>query len=205
MEGQTTRYRRAQPWTPTAADLQAVDGRYESTELGIGVRDRARRERPEMRFERAPDKSLELTPVERDTYMLRMMIVRFRRDASGKVTGFDYGNPVVRNIAFTRLGDRAVRCGGIGADSRGAGCSRRHRFRRRHARRAAARGSRGRVRARSRAHARDHARERPAARPAVGRREARADARLGHDVLRRRQRSSHSRSRSAPTDARRPR
>ena len=62
-----------------------------------------------MRFERAPDKSLELTPVERDTYMLRMMIVRFRRDASGKVVGFDYGNPVVRNIAFTRLGDRAVR------------------------------------------------------------------------------------------------
>jgi hypothetical protein len=36
------------------------------------------------------------------------MIVRFRRDASGKVTGFDYGNPVVRNISFTRLGDRAT-------------------------------------------------------------------------------------------------
>jgi hypothetical protein len=38
--------------------------------------------------------------------MLRMMFVRFRRDVSGKVTGFDYGNPVVRNISFTRLGDR---------------------------------------------------------------------------------------------------
>jgi hypothetical protein len=35
------------------------------------------------------------------------MIVRFRRDGSGKVVGFDYGNPVVRSIAFTRLGDRA--------------------------------------------------------------------------------------------------
>jgi len=61
-----------------------------------------------MRFEKAPDKSLELTPVERDAYMLRMMIVRFHRDASGKVTGFDYGNPVVKGIAFTRLGDRAA-------------------------------------------------------------------------------------------------
>jgi hypothetical protein len=39
---------------------------------------------------------LELTPVERDTYMLRMMIVRFRRDARGKVTGFEYSNPVVK-------------------------------------------------------------------------------------------------------------
>jgi hypothetical protein len=61
-----------------------------------------------MRFERAPDKALELAPVERDTYMRSMMIVRFRRDGSGKVVGFDYGNPVVRNIAFTRLGDRAA-------------------------------------------------------------------------------------------------
>ena len=51
---------------------------------------------------------MNLTPVERDTYMLRMMIVRFRRDASGKVTGFDYSNPVVRNISFTRLGDRTT-------------------------------------------------------------------------------------------------
>jgi hypothetical protein len=36
------------------------------------------------------------------------MIVRFQRDASGRVTGFDYGNPVVRHLAFTRLGDRAA-------------------------------------------------------------------------------------------------
>ena len=61
-----------------------------------------------MRFESAPDKSLELSPVERDVWMLRMMIVRFRRDANGKVVGFDYGNPVVRRIAFTRLGERTV-------------------------------------------------------------------------------------------------
>ena len=107
MEGQTTRYRRAQPWTPTAADLQAVDGRYESTELGSVFEIVPGTNGLVMRFERAPDKALELTPVERDTYMLRMMIVRFRRDASGKVVGFDYGNPVVRSIAFTRLGDRS--------------------------------------------------------------------------------------------------
>ena len=109
MEGQTTRYRRAQPFTPTAADLQSVEGRYESKELGTvfeilpGTNNGI-----VMRSESSPERALNLTPVERDTYMLSMMIVRFRRDASGKVTGFDYGNPVVRNISFTRLGDRTT-------------------------------------------------------------------------------------------------
>jgi hypothetical protein len=108
MEGEVSHYRRAQPWTPSAADLQSVDGRYESTELGSVFEIVPGTEKLTMRFESTPDRSLDLTPVERDTYMMRMMIVRFRRDASGKVTGFDYGNPVVRRIAFTRLGDRTT-------------------------------------------------------------------------------------------------
>ncbi len=106
MEGQVTRYRRAQSWTPTAADLQSVDGRYESKELGAVYEIIPGTSAITMRIEGASERSMELTPVERDTYMLRMMFVRFRRDVSGKVTGFDYGNPVVRNISFTRLGDR---------------------------------------------------------------------------------------------------
>ena len=106
MEGQATRYRRAQPWTPSAAELQSLDGRYESEELGSLFEIVPGANAIAMRFENAPDKSLELAPVAPDTYMLRMMIVRFRRDASGKVTGFEYGNPVVKGIRFTRLGDR---------------------------------------------------------------------------------------------------
>jgi hypothetical protein len=115
MEGQVTRYRRAQAWTPTAADLQAVDGRYESTELGSVFEVVPGTDKLVMRFESAPERSLELTPVERDTYMLRMMIVRFQRDASGKVTGFVYGNPVVSNLVFTRLGDRKAVASASGA------------------------------------------------------------------------------------------
>jgi CubicO group peptidase (beta-lactamase class C family) len=107
MDGPATRYRRARPWTPAAADLQAVDGRYESAELGTIFEIVPGTNGLAMRFERSPEKALELTPVERDTYMRSMMIVRFRRDASGTITGFDYGNPVVRNIRFTRLGDRS--------------------------------------------------------------------------------------------------
>ena len=108
MEGQVTRYRRAQPYTGTAADLQGVEGRYESVELGSRFEIVPGSTTIAMRFENAPEKSLELTPVARDTWMYRMMIVRFRRDAGGKIVGFDYGNPVVRSIRFTRVGDRAA-------------------------------------------------------------------------------------------------
>jgi CubicO group peptidase (beta-lactamase class C family) len=108
MEGQVTRYRRAQPWTPAAADVQAVDGRYESKELGAVFELVPGESALVMRFEKTPDKAVELMPVARDTWMRSLMIVRLRRDANGKVTGFDYGNPVVRRIAFTRLGDRTA-------------------------------------------------------------------------------------------------
>jgi CubicO group peptidase (beta-lactamase class C family) len=105
-EGEIIRYRRARTWAPSPEDLQAVDGRYESTELGSVFEILPGNGNLTMRFESAPEKSLELTPVERDTWMRSLMIVRFRRDASGRVVGFDYGNPVVRRISFTRLGDR---------------------------------------------------------------------------------------------------
>lgn len=108
MEGQTTRYRRAQPWTPAAADLQAVDGRYHNEELGTVFEILPGTNGLVWRFEGAPEKAIELEPVARDTYMRSMQIVRFRRDASGRVTGLDYTNPVLRNMALTRLGDRAA-------------------------------------------------------------------------------------------------
>lgn len=106
MEGQVTRYRRAQPYTVTPADMQGVEGRYQSAELGSVFEIIPGTNVVSMRFESAPDKSLELTPVARDTWMYRMMIVRFRRDAGGKVEGFVYGNPIVRGIRFARIGNR---------------------------------------------------------------------------------------------------
>lgn len=106
-EGRTERYRRAQPWTASAADLQGVDGRYLGEDVGQVFEILPGTNGLVLRFERSPEKAIELEPVARDTYMRSMMIVRFRRDAGGKVVGFDYANPVVRNLRFTRLGDRA--------------------------------------------------------------------------------------------------
>ena len=106
MEGETTRYRRAEPWTPSAVDLEAVDGRYENRDIGTAFEIVPGPNGVVLRFETAPEKAIELDPVARDTYMRSLMIVRFCRDTSGKVVGFDYGNPVVRSLRFTRIGDR---------------------------------------------------------------------------------------------------
>ncbi len=106
MEGQAVRYHRAQPWTPTPADLKAVDGRYTSVDLGTVFEILPGARGVVMRSESAPEKAVELEPVAPDTYMRNLMIVRFRRDTAGRVTGFEYGNPVVRRLGLTRLGER---------------------------------------------------------------------------------------------------
>jgi hypothetical protein len=107
MEGQVTRYRRPAPYAPTAADLQAFAGRYESEEIGSIFRIVPGKNNLVMRLEISPNIALELSPVERDAFQFGgRMTVRFHRDKSGKVVALDYSNPLARNIRFTRLGDR---------------------------------------------------------------------------------------------------
>jgi hypothetical protein len=51
---------------------------------------------------------IELDPVDPDTFQRgTQAVVRFRRDQAGQVVGFDFTNPALRNIRFTRLSDRA--------------------------------------------------------------------------------------------------
>ena len=106
MEGAVTRYRRAQPFSPSVSELQQLDGRYESSELGSVFEIVAGAKSVALRLESDRAKSIDFTPVERDVYMFRGMILRFKRDANGKVTGFTYENPVAKGIQFTRAGDR---------------------------------------------------------------------------------------------------
>jgi CubicO group peptidase (beta-lactamase class C family) len=98
-EGKTTRYRRAEAFAPTADDLKAFAGRFGNDESNAvtvivpgakGVMVRLNELGP-----------LEFMPVDRDTFQLGGMLLRFRRDKAGNVIGFDYSNPIVRNVAFT--------------------------------------------------------------------------------------------------------
>ena len=47
----------------------------------------------------------EFKPVDRDTFQLGLLTVRFRRDATGQVVGLDFTNPVCRKVEFRRLRD----------------------------------------------------------------------------------------------------
>jgi hypothetical protein len=105
-EGAATRYRRAQPYAPTAAELNAFAGQYESSEMGAVMEVVTEKSGLVMRFYRNPERALQLKPVDRDTFMINQMVVRFLRDKDGKVAGYDYSNPVLRNIRYTRLNNR---------------------------------------------------------------------------------------------------
>jgi CubicO group peptidase (beta-lactamase class C family) len=102
-EGETISYYRAKVFTPSANDLREYSGQYESHEMGSVLEIVPVKEALFMRFYRNPAKAVKLSPVDTDTFMLGMMTVRFQRDKTGKVTGYHYSNPLVRNIPFTKL------------------------------------------------------------------------------------------------------
>lgn len=105
MEGKTTRYRRAQPYAPTADVLKAFTGRYDSDELRAVLEMAPAKDGLMARLNDSPAQNLEFRPVDHDTFQRGMITVRFHRNQAGKVVGFDFSNPVLRNVKFTRLSD----------------------------------------------------------------------------------------------------
>ena len=109
MEGKVSHYRRPQPMQLTRADLQAYDGRYRSDELGQVFEVLPGARGVIVRFESAPERTLEALPIARDAFMMGQVYITFRRDGNGRITGFEYMNPVAQHIVFTRAGDRVSR------------------------------------------------------------------------------------------------
>ena len=102
-DGATFRYYRAKNYKPAATELNAFAGRYESNEMGSVLEIVPEKGGLLMRLYRNPAKGVQLMPVDKDTFMVGMMTVRFLRDKDGKITGYNYSNPVVRNIKFSRI------------------------------------------------------------------------------------------------------
>jgi hypothetical protein len=105
-EGETSTYRRAQPYAPTPADLEAFAGRYESDEIGSVFQIAGGEGGLRVRLAHAPAMRLEFRPVAPDIFQSGNHFLRFRRDETGNVVAFGYRNPVLRDVTFTRLGDR---------------------------------------------------------------------------------------------------
>jgi CubicO group peptidase (beta-lactamase class C family) len=93
----------AERYLPSADDLKAFAGRYESKEVGSVFRITAGEKSVTLILEHLPIRRLELSPVGPDTFQRGGMIVRFRRDDSGNVVALDWATPVNRNITFRRL------------------------------------------------------------------------------------------------------
>jgi len=105
MEGKTTRYRRARPDAPTAADLKGFAGRYGNDETRSVLEMEPGHGALMVRVNVNDAQTFEFKPVDRDAFQRGGMVVRFRRDKAGNVVGLDYSNPVVRRVQFTRLSD----------------------------------------------------------------------------------------------------
>lgn len=102
MEGATTRYRRAEPFNPTPEELQDFAGRFSSEEIGAVFQVEPQEAGLVMRLEHAPVNALAFQPIDRDTFQFSRVTIRFQRDDAGKVIGFDFSNPLVRNIRCAR-------------------------------------------------------------------------------------------------------
>ena len=107
-EGMTTSYRRAVPYAPTAADLAAFTGRYESDEIGSVFEVVPGERSVTVRLAHRPTTALEFMPVAPDTFQIAMVTLRFHRDAAGRVVALGYSNPVLREVRFIRLSDGAA-------------------------------------------------------------------------------------------------
>ncbi|MDQ3277871.1 MAG: serine hydrolase, partial [Bacteroidota bacterium] len=109
MEGRKTTYRRARAFAPGRDSLKVFAGRFGSDEIGAVIQIEQKGDALLMRLEHTPSRSAELKPIDTDTFQVARMLLRFRRDKAGKVVGFYYNNPMIRNVQFTRLNEQASR------------------------------------------------------------------------------------------------
>jgi hypothetical protein len=101
-EGETTHYRRARPFAPSADDLKAFAGRYESDELTATLDLMPGKQGLTARLNGSRPLGLEFRAVDPDTFQFGAFTLRFVRDAAGTVVALDLNSPVFRSVRFTR-------------------------------------------------------------------------------------------------------
>jgi len=95
-------YERVEPAHPDIRQLEALAGTYISDEIETSMRVAV--EDGGLVIKRRPDTTIRLTPVYADAFSSReLSLVAFRRDASGRVTGFSVVEPRVWDLRFERV------------------------------------------------------------------------------------------------------
>jgi CubicO group peptidase (beta-lactamase class C family) len=98
-----TIYERVEPARPSNADLEALAGKYESSETGSTVTLAVKA--GELTLAIASNLPVRLRPTFRDAFMIEdggQTSIRFTRDASGNVTGLSAGDDRVWDLRFAR-------------------------------------------------------------------------------------------------------
>jgi CubicO group peptidase (beta-lactamase class C family) len=103
-DGEVANFRRAPPYAPTAAQLNAFLGRFASEEAGAAYHVLRKGDGLVLRLEERPQVEIELKPAYADAFTGASGIVRFRRNGAGRVTGLGIGVPRVRDLVFRRTG-----------------------------------------------------------------------------------------------------
>jgi CubicO group peptidase (beta-lactamase class C family) len=104
-DGETVRYARAAAFAPAAADLTAYTGRYHSAEAGAAYLLRVENGVLVAQLEERPQIKLPMMPAYPDAFESVGAILRFRRDARGRVASLGIGQGRVRDLSFVRTGD----------------------------------------------------------------------------------------------------
>ena len=94
------RYERVEAWSPTERDLDDFIGTYRSDDAETTIV--VRRESETLSLWQRPNDSRSVTPVYSDAFTGRGTIVRFRRDAQGRVIGLSLSVGRVYDMRFAR-------------------------------------------------------------------------------------------------------
>lgn len=96
------RFEPVEPWYPAGSELAEFSGTYYSddaeTAFVVSVMD------DELKLWRRPNQSMTLVPIYRDGFHADDNVVRFRRDASGKIAGLSLSRSRVYDMGFERTG-----------------------------------------------------------------------------------------------------
>lgn len=104
VSGEIVEFERVEPWTPTAADLQAFAGTYTSDEAEVDlsvVVDAGR-----LIVRRRPNATFTLQPTYADTFSSGLGTIHFVRDASKRVDALSVGRDRVWDLRFRKATSR---------------------------------------------------------------------------------------------------
>lgn len=101
-DGEVRRFILEKEWTPTAADLAAIQGDWFSEEAGATYTVAVEGDKAFVK--QRPATRLAMQPIYKDHFLVPGYIVWFTRDQSGKINGMHVGASRMRDMQFVRAG-----------------------------------------------------------------------------------------------------